>query len=149
MIPIVGQAVLLTSFLIPIGMKGTIAVNKFIHPWMATADSFQFKYAFIDRALFIFLLIYILLSIISSIVHWHVALELIKNALNLKQGKSTYTLIPWLAVGLFTAISLIMKVMLNEDYIFKLTSFYMLIRLPEELMLVSILAYCVWRKRRT
>jgi hypothetical protein len=65
------------------------------------------------------------------------------------QGKSAYTLAPWLAVGLFTAISLIMKVIMNEDYIFKLTSFYMLIRLPAELMLVSILSYCVWRKRRT
>jgi hypothetical protein len=149
MIPIGGLGVLLTSFLIPIGINGTIAVEKFIFPWMSTADSIQFKYSFIERALFIFLLIYILLSIISTIVHWHVALELIKGVLGLKQGKSTYIIIPWLVVGLIIAISLIMKMKMNEDHLFKMTSVYMLVRLPAELLLVSILFYCAWRKKRS
>jgi spore germination protein KB len=71
---------LITTFFIPIGIHGADGVNEYIYPWMMTSDSLRIIYGPIERALFIFLMLYISITLLSVSVHWHVALELIKGS---------------------------------------------------------------------
>lgn len=70
---------LFTSFLIPIGIHGADGVHEYMYPWIMTSDSLRLVYSPIERALFIFLMLYISITLLSVSVHWHVALELIKG----------------------------------------------------------------------
>jgi spore germination protein KB len=70
---------LFTSIMIPIGMHGADKVDEYIYPWIIMVDSIRLPYSPIERALFIFLMLYVNISLISVTVHWHVAFELIKG----------------------------------------------------------------------
>lgn len=78
---------LFTSVFIPIGMHGSYGVEEYIYPWIITADSLRLPYSPVERVVFIFLMLYINVTLISVSVHWHVAFELMKGVFTKKNGK--------------------------------------------------------------
>ncbi|MBP1993933.1 GerAB/ArcD/ProY family transporter [Paenibacillus eucommiae] len=85
LIPVVGTLTLLTSFFIPIGYHGTEGVATFVYPWITTSDSMSMEFGFIERVLFIFSIMYLNLSLLFSIVMWHISAELLKGCFPAKK----------------------------------------------------------------
>ncbi|GFP77656.1 GerAB/ArcD/ProY family transporter [Clostridium fungisolvens] len=79
------------AFLIPLGFLGTQNVDNYNFPWITSADCMLIKTGIIERTLFIYLLIYLVTSLVNIIIHWHVSLDifkqLFKNQLKLKNTK--------------------------------------------------------------
>ncbi|CAI6082238.1 hypothetical protein [Cohnella sp. JJ-181] len=78
MIPIVGTFFLLVSFFVPIGFHGTQAVGNYLYVWSVTTDSLMMKYGFIQRVLYLFLLLYTFLSLLFVMNTWHTGMEFLK-----------------------------------------------------------------------
>lgn len=78
MIPIVGTFFLLVSFFVPIGLHGTQAVGDYLYVWSVTTDTLMMKYGFIQRVLYLFLLLYTFLSLLFVMNTWHTGMEFFK-----------------------------------------------------------------------
>jgi spore germination protein KB len=76
-----------TSVFVPIGMHGSQGVEEYIYPWVITADSLRLPYSPVERVVFLFLMLYINITLISVSVHWHVAFELMKGVYSQKNSK--------------------------------------------------------------
>lgn len=79
LVPILGMIILSISFFVPIGFHGTEAVGEYLYVWSMTADSITLQYGFIERVLFLFLIVYLNLSLIYTMSCWHQAMEFIKS----------------------------------------------------------------------
>lgn len=77
-IPIIGTFFLLVSFFVPIGFHGTQAVGNYLYVWSVTTDSLMMKYGFIQRVLYLFLLLYTFLSLLFVMNTWHTGMEFFK-----------------------------------------------------------------------
>jgi|GEM_PF-397695 len=77
-IPIIGAFFLLVSFFVPIGFHGTQAVGNYLYVWSVTTDSLMMKYGFIQRVLYLFLLLYTFLSLLFVMNTWHTGMEFFK-----------------------------------------------------------------------
>ncbi|PYI56892.1 hypothetical protein [Paenibacillus flagellatus] len=75
-----GFGVLLTSFLIPIGLHGTVGVTDYVYVWVTTADAIRAEYGFVERIMFVYLLLFLGLTLVFGSVTWHVGAELLKGA---------------------------------------------------------------------
>lgn len=112
---VIGGGILFTSYFIPIGFQGFNNIDSLVHPWFLTADSIRMKYGFIERVLFIFLNLNLSISFISILVHWHVAVELLKSIIWFERLKwKGYNMTPWLFVAIFWTGSLIVVPYLTE-----------------------------------
>ncbi|MFP7296491.1 GerAB/ArcD/ProY family transporter [Neobacillus niacini] len=109
---------LVTSFLIPIGFHGADGAQEYMYPWIMTADSIRLVYSPIERALFIFLMLYISITLLSVTVHWHVAFELIKGC----YIKNTSKQKNWLVLAYFIGFSILAVLrfdLMNPELIIK------------------------------
>lgn len=143
----VGLGVLISSFAVPIGFQGADGVSDYIYPWITTSDSMRVELGFIERVLPLFLLLYAGISMGSTIVHWHVALYLVKEAL-----PSSWSLKPaatWTIFGTFAAFTLIFAFLFNEQNISELGSGWIRLRFPCEIFLVLLVLIAALRRRRT
>ncbi|MCC3375716.1 hypothetical protein [Cohnella sp. REN36] len=77
-IPVFCSFFLLVSFFVPIGFHGTQAVGNYLYLWSVTMDCLIMKYGFIQRVLYLFLLLYTLLSLLFVMNTWHTAMEFVK-----------------------------------------------------------------------
>ncbi|MEH7491571.1 GerAB/ArcD/ProY family transporter [Neobacillus niacini] len=91
---------LFTSVFIPIGMHGSDGVQEYIYPWIMTADSLRLPYSPVERVVFLFLMLYINITLISVSVHWHVAFELMKGVYKSKKSKTNNRLLMAFFFGL-------------------------------------------------
>ncbi|MNK55261.1 Spore germination protein [compost metagenome] len=107
LIGITGFVVLLISVLIPIGYQGTIAVERHVYPWFSTADVLRTKNFIIERVLFFFYFTYLTLSLVSSIVHWHVALEMFKGVFTINEEKKRKIDPEWWMILIFCGTALL------------------------------------------
>lgn len=82
-VPVLGTLVLATSFFIPIGYHGTYGVDQYIYTWVSTSDSMRMEFGFIERVLYVFLLLYLSISLLFVSVTWHVGAELFKGIFHL------------------------------------------------------------------
>lgn len=149
-LPPIGLFNLVTTFAIPIGFHGADGVGALTYPWIVTADSLRMEHAPIERVTSIFLLIFITISLVSVIVHWHVALELLKSTFKFssnfksQRAKSFFT---WGVLFAFAAIILILEKHFKEEDIKTLGKVWLQVRLPGEVLLVLVLLFLVWRKK--
>lgn len=89
LIPVSGLMILLITFLVPIGYHGTIGVEHQVYSWFSTADSIRSEFFVVERVLFIFYFTYLSLSLVTAVIHWHIALELIKSFFEKKDKKKS------------------------------------------------------------
>jgi hypothetical protein len=135
---------LVTSFFIPIGIHGADDANEFLYPWISTADSLRIVYGPIDRAIFLFLMFYINITLISVSVHWHVAYELLKG---IPKGEIGIKM-KWLIFAMLGSLSLLGGMKLEALQMIKFTEVWLMGRLGIKMMIVAIIFFLAWRQKK-
>ncbi|USK60431.1 GerAB/ArcD/ProY family transporter [Peribacillus asahii] len=121
-----GGSILVTTYFIPIGVLGFDAVGGIVYPWIITSDALRLEFFIIDRVLYIFLLLYLAISFVSVLIHWHVALELLKSIMWFKHIKwKKQNLTPYLFTGLFCLGSLKAVTYLTEYQLLEYTGYFL------------------------
>lgn len=147
LIPILGTITLLTTLFIPIGFWGADGVGDLTFPWVSTADALRIEYGPIERLISVFLLLYISVSLMSVIVHWHVSFEVIKSMLPIKKLKDRRKkIIEQGILVFFIATILVLEMNLRETGILQLGKYWLGLRLPSETILVLIMFFLARRK---
>ncbi|MFC6605288.1 hypothetical protein ACFQDF_33295 [Ectobacillus funiculus] len=72
---------LATTYFVPIGYSGFEYIDRILYPWVRTSDAMRLDFGFVERVLFIFLTLYLAVSFLSILMHWHVVIELLKGNL--------------------------------------------------------------------
>lgn len=142
----VGFGVLLSSFTIPIAFQGADGVSDYVYPWLITADSMRVELGFVERVLPLFLLLYAGVSLASVIVHWHVSLELIKEAM--PSFLSRKPALTWTIIGLFASLTFLTSFWTTEKTLSELGRNWMQLRLIGEVLLVMLVFIAALRRRR-
>ncbi|WP_248924178.1 GerAB/ArcD/ProY family transporter [Paenibacillus hamazuiensis] len=140
---LLGFGIQLTTYFIPVGFHGLDGVGSYTYPWVSTADSMRIELGFVERVMYIFLLLYAGISAISIMVHWHTAIEFIKSALPRSKQNSPW--IKWTIFGLFGAIALIISNYLDQETIFEVGRNWLRIRFAGEMMHVAMTVYAAKR----
>lgn len=145
-IVITGIFALFTSYFIPIGFQGFKNIDLLVHPWFLTADSIRMKFGFIERVLFMFALLSLSIAFLSILIHWHVAIELLKNIVWFKKLQwKGYNLTPWLFVAVFWVSSLVVIPYLTELQLYTYTEYALDLFFP---FIFVILLSLLWIRRR-
>ncbi|WP_139491491.1 GerAB/ArcD/ProY family transporter [Brevibacillus dissolubilis] len=147
-ITLMGSMTLLSSFFVPIGFHGTMGVDDYTIPWVATAGAMRLEFFIVERVLYLFLLVYVMVALVSTMVHWNVALELIKSTLVLTNKDRHLKLWRWGIIGGFAAIMLAMEMVIGEPQVYGLARLFLNSRFATEFLIVGLLIYAVRRKKR-
>ncbi|WP_244163251.1 GerAB/ArcD/ProY family transporter [Paenibacillus pectinilyticus] len=149
LMPIFGFGMLLMTFMIPIGTLGTDGVNDYIFTWVSTAEAIQMKYAFIDHVVYMFLLLFLSITFLYTMVTWHVASQTISSCFSRKKPNtsSVNSILPnAISCGLVGITIITLGSMLGEDDLFRVSSFCLVTRLPIDILLV-LTVFVVSRRR--
>ncbi|WP_309119520.1 GerAB/ArcD/ProY family transporter [Paenibacillus sp.] len=144
-----GAAMLLITFLLPIGFHGADGVLGWTYPWFATADSLRLKYGFIERLLFFFLLLNVMISVVAIIVYWHSGLQLFKSVLPRRIGASwSQVVLPYglLAAAAFASIYIDLNFGLR--FIREVARLWLWIQMPNTLLVLAILVWAAYVQSR-
>lgn len=144
MILFMGTVNLMTTFFIPIGIHGSDGAQELLYPWISTADSLRLPYGPIERVIFIFLMLYMVVSLLSISIHWHISLELVKGIFKEKKFPKNFN---WLILSIYTAVAVISVIYLNTFVLNKLTVYWLMIRFFCEILVV--LLFCFWARRQS
>lgn len=137
--PIIGFTILLITFFIPIGFHGTEEVNQYIYIWTVTADSMLMKYGFIERVLFVFLVIYLNLSLVYTMSIWHQAMEFIKSCFPKNEPLTDSPETPlsnYVIIASFAILTILYALVADEQKNMFITSYWLSIRLFLEIFIV-------------
>lgn len=154
LIPLIGTIALLSSVFIPIGFHGTEGVEEYLFVWSVTADSMKMEYGFIERVLFLYLILYLNLTLLFTTFGWHQAMEFIKSTFKshtpkLDEDKTTRT--NWIIGIAFGVMTVIYSLAVNEKLNFNIAAVWLIVRLFVELLAVVwlfILSYKQVRRAR-
>ncbi|CAM4189915.1 hypothetical protein FHS16_000159 [Paenibacillus endophyticus] len=137
--PLFGAMILLITFFVPIGFHGTEGVAQYIYVWSLTADSLLMQYGFIERVLFLFLLVYLNLTLVYTMSGWHQAMEFVKSCIPSYKPEIDSPKTPlsnYVIVGIFALLSVLYLVMTNEKINMMITSYWLIVRLFVEIFIV-------------
>ncbi|MHC8515606.1 GerAB/ArcD/ProY family transporter [Sporosarcina sp. ITBMC105] len=124
-IGVVGAFVLLTTYFVPIGIAGFDEIDRLIYPWISTSDSIRMRFGIVERLLFIFLLIFLAIAVLSIVIHWHVAVKFFYTVFTFKKLKwKDKPLSPVLILILFWSVGIYMVSYLTEHQLFIFTSYF-------------------------
>ncbi|WP_194841393.1 GerAB/ArcD/ProY family transporter [Salinibacillus xinjiangensis] len=135
-----------TSFLIPIGFNGVDGSENYIYPWFSTADSIRMEFGFIERVLFIFLLLYIGISISTATITCHVGVETLKSILPKKKWKGI-AMVPSMILLVFSVFTISSPYLFSQVHIFDFSKFYFSLLLLVGAISCSVLLYAVRRSK--
>lgn len=138
---------LLTTFFIPIAFHGADGVSDYTYPWITTADSLRIDYGPIERVIFLFLMLYLSLSLLSVTIHWHVALYLAKGAFPAKTEKKTKW-ITWGIIALLVIAGGYLVNILESRLLNTFTRYWMNVRILFEIGVLILLFFLSRWKRK-
>jgi len=150
LIPVIGALVLSTTYFIPIGIHGTYGVQSYVYVWINTADAIRMEFGFIEHMVYIFLLLYLGVSILFTCVTWHVGAELLKGIFAGKSVAANLRSHPWFTFGILavnTVLILISARLFTEKQFSIFSKLWFILRYPAEIMLVMVVAFLAWRKK--
>lgn len=128
--------------MVPIGMHGIDSVDEFMYPWIIMVDSIRLPYSPIERALFIFLMLYVNISLISVAVHWHVAFELVKGTFSANNRVKKDRLV----LALFFVFSLLSVIRIDYMHPGKISMYWLVARLLFEAL--AVFGFFLFLRRR-
>lgn len=137
--PLVGFLIMLTTFFVPIGIHGTETVGHYIYIWSITADALLMQYGFIERVLFLFLIVYLNLTLIFTMSGWHQAMEFVKSTMSRHKPEVDSMQAPtanYVIVGIFIALTFVYMFMTNEKMNMVISTYWLIFRLFVEIPLV-------------
>lgn len=143
---------LLISVFAPIGILGAEGAGGYVYPAFSTIDSLRIRYFIIERMIFVFFVVFMCLSLVNSIVHWHVGKELILGGLgfNSEQNKANRKKrkVEWWVLLLFSLTIFASSLYINQYILNDIAVVFLDARLMGEILLIALLFYAAWRKRR-
>ncbi|MCU9613522.1 spore germination protein [Caldibacillus lycopersici] len=145
---ILGFVNLCTILFIPIGYHGIDVVDDFTYPWVSTADALRMEFGFIERAVFLYIFIYISISIGSVIVLWHTISELLKGLFKISKKKpNIQKKLSVVFICLFGILTIVSGQMVDEIFLYKTSTYWYNIRMISEYLLV-FLVYILARRKK-
>lgn len=143
---------LLISIFAPIGILGAAGAGEHVYPAFSTIDSLRIRYFIIERMIYIFYVVYMCLSLVNSIIHWHVGKELMLGGLGFKsdQIKSIHKKrkMEWWVLILFSLVIFVLSFFINQYILNDMAVVFLNFRFVGECLLIVLLFYAVWKKRR-
>lgn len=149
-IPVFGTFILLLSFFVPIGFHGTESVDNYLYIWSVTADSMLMEYGFIERVIFLFLILYLNLTLLYTTIGWHQAMELVKSCLphsNPQIDTRKTPKVNWIITSIFALFTLVYAYLFNEKDHLNITTYWLTIRMFTEAASVLFLFVLVLRRK--
>ncbi|WP_194539994.1 GerAB/ArcD/ProY family transporter [Paenibacillus sp. FSL W7-1279] len=151
-IVVVSMLTLLVSIFAPIGILGAAGAGQHVYPAFSTVDALRIRYFIIERMIYVFYVVYMCLSLVNSIIHWHVGKELILGSFGLKVDKGKAMTkrrkIEWWVILLFSLITFGTSFIVNQYILNDMAVVFLDVRFAGEFLLIALLFYAVWRKRR-
>ncbi|REB11126.1 hypothetical protein DVB69_01120 [Sporosarcina sp. BI001-red] len=120
-----GIFLIINAYLIPIGYSGFDKVHQLMFPWTSSVDAVRMKFGFIERVVFIFMFLFVTISFISMIVHWHVAYKLVLSVFRLKilqVQQQNYT--PFLIAFVFCVIGMWITIQATQYDLYHYSMYY-------------------------
>ncbi|MCA0755315.1 GerAB/ArcD/ProY family transporter [Paenibacillus sp. N4] len=148
--PTFGLAILLVTFFVPIGFHGTETVNRYIYIWSVTADSLLMQYGFIERVLFLFLIVFLNLTLVYTMSGCHQAMEFIKSCLPGEKAEIDSPETPvsnYVIVSCFALLTMIFQLLTNEKLNMQITSYWLVLRMFIEFF--SVIGIFILSRRRS
>ncbi len=140
-----GFITLVTTFFIPIGVHGFDGIGIYTFPWIATTEALRIELGFIERVSFLFLGLYINISIASVTLHWHVGMEQLKSIFpSVKIKKKDYT--PMIILVVFSLLGLISQYFLDVEMVGRIARIWMMVLLPAQIMGIVLLKVILKRR---
>lgn len=146
---------LFISVFAPIGFLGAEGVGEYVYPAFSTIDSVRIRYFIIERMIYVFYVVYMCLSLVNSIIHWHVSKELIMGAF--KKVSLSQVLTPkeirgrkkmeWYILAIYSVIVYISFLLLDQFTLADLAVIFLNTRLVGEVVLLALMFYFVMRRR--
>lgn len=125
-IAVIGAMAFVTTYFIPIGLLGFDAVGNVVYPWITTSDTLRLEFFVVERVIYIFLLLYLAISFLSVLIHWHVTFELLKSIMWFKKLQwKQRNLTPYLFISLFWLVSLLSVNYLTENHLIQYSSYFL------------------------
>lgn len=139
LISVMGLTTLSTTLLIPIGFHGTEAVAHYLFPWVITSDSMRLEFFVIERVLYLFLLLYLMIDLTNSTISWHAGLQMFTTALSGKWVSAT-------CIVLFVALTYLLNLLIKDHYTMAQTSEkWLTLRFCSEFFYVAVTVFSVRR----
>jgi len=142
-IPLTASIAIFSLIVIPLGMHGTIAPDHYTFLWSSTADSIQFNYSLVERGLYVYLAVYMLLSLLFISVCWHVATHWLSQILPEKKRSK---LIQIIVLSILSIGVIFLSYSTNEKRILVLASHWFVLHFILVIIVIIILML-VGRKR--
>ncbi|OCT14765.1 hypothetical protein A8709_11375 [Paenibacillus pectinilyticus] len=149
-VPFFGIVFLIVTFFVPIGFHGTVGVEDYVYLWSMTADSMILEYGFINRVLFVFLLLFTGLSLLFVMNTWHTTIMLIRYALHRSvavEEDPVPMINIWLALAIGALTLLLMK-FLNLEKNQIISKIWLVSRFFIEIYFLGLMLYFVWRRKK-
>ncbi len=146
-VPLIGLVNLFTTVFVPVGINGTVLPSQYTFPWISTVDSMRIEFGIIERVLFIFLLLYIGISLLSIMIHWHVALNWLKVISPvLKRKNKSYS--PYFIVAIFCLSSYFLQLVADEKKLFDYTNLWFASLIPAIVIMNLVLFWLIRRGKQ-
>lgn len=153
----IGALTVVMAMFAPIGLLGVEGAGYHVYPAFSTVDSLRIRYFIIERMTYVFYVVYLSLSLVNSIIHWHVAKELVLGAF--RQHKSSeggcpkeeklQSRLAWWVLGIFSALVLGAAYLVDQFSSNALAVWFLNTRFVAEMLLLFLLGYCVLKRRST
>ncbi|MGG4454399.1 GerAB/ArcD/ProY family transporter [Brevibacillus porteri] len=142
LVPVTGAITLVSSFLIPIGIHGTQAVENYLYLWVNTVDSLRMEFGFIERVVFYYLMVYVAVSLLFISMSWHIGTELVGSIF---RGQSKRY--RWIIVGVVGIATWWYGRLTNQKQLIMVAEQWFMVRFMMELLLVLLMVLIGRRKR--
>ncbi len=148
LIGLFGTGVLLASYFGPIGMLGFENSGMIVYPAMTTADTMYLRYWIIERVIYVVLMLSLAITFGSILTHWHVAIELLKNAIYFNKFKwKKHNLTPHLFLIVFWVLSVRVVTYLTEYQLIEYTGYFYNL-FPPLFILMFLIFWMIRRRAR-
>jgi hypothetical protein len=150
-IPLISCFFAFTSFFIPIGFHGTMAVDQYMFLWSVTSDSMQMKYGFVQRVLFTFLILFSVLSLMFVMHTFHSGMEFAKSLRPRHLPQTEQWPVPkinWILCGLFAILAFIYTAWANENRNQWAVMVWLVGRFLMEILTALLMILFVWMARK-
>lgn len=146
---VLGAGMLFTTYFIPIGYNGFDNIQYITFPWLLTADSMRVGLAFLERVMYIVLILYLAIAFLNIIITWHVSLETLKSTIWFKRLRwRQHNLTPYLFMLVFWMASLLVTNSISEYQLIQFSR-YLFNVLPPFFFLFLIICRYISRRVKT
>ncbi|QGQ94573.1 hypothetical protein EHS13_06575 [Paenibacillus psychroresistens] len=147
---LLGLHTLAMNFFMPIGFLGTMGVEDFVNPGISTIDSIRFELGLFERAIFVFLLVFLMFALMYSMITMHVGIELLQGCFSQKMLSSNRKaqIFKWVVLSFIAILTGLYFYIFTEKSIMEKSIYWLEFRFVTEFLLVATVSFLAFRKGR-